>query len=930
MFLTNTIKSKPFNLFVITVFLLTQSTWVIADKMDAAALVGQNAARSVMDGAPMQQTGTSLSSPNFTYKDINGNTHTINGGVLATPNTGAPPTAGQQSQYNLFSTNNIYQDKTATKNLTNAYVNTHATMQDLAVDTVNQSAAQSHPPMTSDPVWVQSDATMNNLSTIAHTFADCSQSSTITNTPSVTHLADLRHCERKTVQSQNCSTHHNYDNSVFEMNGISSSAGAYQSCGPGCIWLWVGHNVDNNYYGGACTVFNQLTSVKVLKPGAILSAKMTYVRYDDHIQIKLNNNVVYQGHWQSGGFTNGVNCELGVSWTDAPNLDVTTEFKSVPPGGTLNFSTTTAVGGGGEGYSRIEIHYDPTKLAAADNWTPQSCVDAYTFAKNSPFCTSATATCTNQLQTGTYTNSLGTTYTEANLLPSPFTGVSNLCKDVKVSTSCDFTSGNLPCYTDINGNTQCPTNTNPVTNSCTTMAADPNCAFVTGSTVCVGGATDPATGRCLLYQDTYDCGYNVTVPNQTITNSVNCPGPIRCMGTACTQNIQETNKDFASTAAKMQAIKMMAMDTKCNISATGGGGPGTDCKVFTGKPAQCKKAVGGTANCCKEPSGISMADYLKMIYAVYSLNKAALAVESPGALLGSYQQFVHTAGRTYSNISSGVGSLWRSAKQSIFGGGSAQASAKVAVNTGTQAAKQGMISQFASKLTTKAANYVANTFGANTANLLFQQTTVSATGQISNSPIAQGGSYSSATLTGPLSSAAGAVMAAYMYYTLAVTIIRLAYKCTKPEFQLGAKRKLRSTHFVGSYCAQSALFACIEKKETYCEFSSPLARILNEQIRPQLGLGWGTAKSPNCTGMTINQISNVNWDLVDLSEWKAILSANNMLKTIQDTTMNKLTGSGNVMNVNGDRQTVLKRAQNTINTSNPGVVRETIRQNPLP
>jgi len=75
-------------------------------------------------------------------------------------------------------------------------------------------------------------------------------------------------------------------------------------------------------------------------------------------------------------------------------------------------------------------------------------------------------------------------------------------------------------------------------------------------------------------------------------------------------------------------------------------------------------------------------------------------------------------------------------------------------------------------------------------------------------------------------------MMAYMSYTVAVILIQLIWTCEQDEFELGAQRELKSCHYVGSYCKSKVLTACIERRKAYCCFNTPLARILNEQIRP--------------------------------------------------------------------------------------------------
>jgi hypothetical protein len=106
--------------------------------------------------------------------------------------------------------------------------------------------------------------------------------------------------------------------------------------------------------------------------------------------------------------------------------------------------------------------------------------------------------------------------------------------------------------------------------------------------------------------------------------------------------------------------------------------------------------------------------------------------------------------------------------------------------------------------------------------------------------------------------------------------------CTTTEQQLA---KLRTTiqyrgqerdytaadarcHYVGSYCSRKIKFiGCVQKKKTFCCFSSPLARIVQEQGRPQLGKGWGDPKSPDCSGFTIDEFQKLDFSKIDFSEW---------------------------------------------------------------
>lgn len=79
--------------------------------------------------------------------------------------------------------------------------------------------------------------------------------------------------------------------------------------------------------------------------------------------------------------------------------------------------------------------------------------------------------------------------------------------------------------------------------------------------------------------------------------------------------------------------------------------------------------------------------------------------------------------------------------------------------------------------------------------------------------------------------------------------------------------------YVGSFCLEKDPLTgtCVTKKFSYCCFHSKLARIIHEQGRPQIGLGWGSPKNPTCRGFTKEEIANIDFSKLDLSELYAEL-----------------------------------------------------------
>ena len=92
-------------------------------------------------------------------------------------------------------------------------------------------------------------------------------------------------------------------------------------------------------------------------------------------------------------------------------------------------------------------------------------------------------------------------------------------------------------------------------------------------------------------------------------------------------------------------------------------------------------------------------------------------------------------------------------------------------------------------------------------------------------------------------------------------------QCSDEEISLMARQEAKSTHYVGTYCSQSVLGVCIEKAMQYCAFEGTLAKIVHQAGRPQVGMTWGTAKEPDCSGFTIEQFQQLDLSNVDFSEF---------------------------------------------------------------
>lgn len=120
--------------------------------------------------------------------------------------------------------------------------------------------------------------------------------------------------------------------------------------------------------------------------------------------------------------------------------------------------------------------------------------------------------------------------------------------------------------------------------------------------------------------------------------------------------------------------------------------------------------------------------------------------------------------------------------------------------------------------------------------------------------------------------------------------------CSSDEKALGKAKEKKLTVYVGEYCSKKVLGVCLEKKRGYCVFDSKLARIVQEQgRRGQLGIGFGSGKSPDCRGITVDELQKLDFGVMNFSDFYDDLNAGSdipedqaLLKKAQDIIAEKM------------------------------------------
>lgn len=423
--------------------------------------------------------------------------------------------------------------------------------------------------------------------------------------------------------------------------------------------------------------------------------------------------------------------------------------------------------------------------------------------------------------------------------------------------------------------------------TCQKFEADKTCGFISQN--CVSGA-EGASGECYVKEEIWDCGYDVDVPSTGVETKYQCDGPVRCLGTECYNPVDEKSSDFAYAAAALQIAMFAEHDLDCGEDTTE---TNRDCRIWKGEAMECKKAVGGWVDCCEAPDGVSLMDYVNLTMNTLQLMEKAGVIDNASIVDGAW---------TYG--SEMIATAWNSVFASATDAAAAELTQEAMKGLSLGAIKQGLMNT--------AAEWTANTFGAAAANTIFAAGTLEggSTGAeyaTSNAATGTTTTAGNATFAPMLGAALSVIMWAYMAYQIANILVQIIWECEEEEFMLGAKKETKVCHYVGSYCASKTPFGCIEKREAYCCFNSPLGRIIHEQARPQLAQEWGEAENPQCEGLRVEDLEKLDWSKIDISEWVGLLQVTGHYPTVEGMNLDNLTGEGSAMNINGGRADTLER-----------------------
>lgn len=431
---------------------------------------------------------------------------------------------------------------------------------------------------------------------------------------------------------------------------------------------------------------------------------------------------------------------------------------------------------------------------------------------------------------------------------------------------------------------------------------------------------------CYISTRIYDCGETVEVPSSEISEINTCESSVRCSGEDCFdfENESSSQAEFAQTASYLHAAEQMAHDMSCSGVDADGVPTGTEnvvCSVFKGDDLECKTPIGSQLHnhdCCDNPTQVGFGDYLAAVIGMPKLDSAIMSMEGANGVKAAYSTFRDPAVSGFKEITKPITSSMDSISSAVTEGfiEPAKEFAKgIAEDLGRQM----------SKLTAELAGGAA------------QEGVTSAAGEaLVSEGLTEQGMMDTFMSSGP-GQLMQTVSGIYTAYTMTVLAVQIIWACEEDEFRLSADKDLKKCSYVGDYCKFETHFGlCIEKRKAYCCFASPLSRIIQEQGRRQFrdgtvadgsvagpagmhsSSGFGSAKNPQCDGLSVEQVAALDWDNIDLTEWVGMLEMNDLMPNVENVTMDGMTGSGSVFDMDDgayveDRLSVEERTQQRLN-----------------
>lgn len=346
---------------------------------------------------------------------------------------------------------------------------------------------------------------------------------------------------------------------------------------------------------------------------------------------------------------------------------------------------------------------------------------------------------------------------------------------------------------------------------CGSLQTNPLCVENSGSPVCAH--SDPKLG-CDMNTHTYTC--QVIPPSSTQVQV--CTNTSSSVGLSWSSSSAPSAADLGKAAAMMEARREVGVYSPDGLN------------IFAGKPMTGTKGYLGLKNCLKTSGGAQSNGSIAKNLGMQAAGAGVMAGAKYGAQVGAnivYDSFFTSGSQAMSGFAQWAGMNAPEAGMGFAGFGTSAAGA------GGLLGSSGSIA-------------IGAEFAADGA-------------MIAGSEVLWFNPYAFAAM-------------------VAIQVVMEMTKCTEDEQKLSQMRGANLCQQVGSYCSQELNLGfakiCVETTESFCCFNGLLPLVVNQQGRPQVGKGWGSARSPDCSGFSTAQLTALDWSKIDLSTVVAQMQAN--------------------------------------------------------
>lgn len=402
--------------------------------------------------------------------------------------------------------------------------------------------------------------------------------------------------------------------------------------------------------------------------------------------------------------------------------------------------------------------------------------------------------------------------------------------------------------------------------------------------------------KCLLEQRVYECNEPVTIEREIEVTTNTCDMELPCTGGECETEAKEKSEEFDDAMIGLALAEGMKSDRGCTNDADP-----DSCVVFQGEARQCRYETTFSLgnNCCEAPGGVNPVEFA---VASWQMGKTT----GLNSMVYDYAETGWDAASkviSESDIGQSISSGWDTLSKSItnaYDSVAGNVANEVATDTGTEVITEAGQDAVMDGVANKTYEVVYDSLPDDLANLLFEKS--------GDQIVLSSGVETAFTYVGYIATA-------YSYYTYFKLALNLLTQCNdnedSPEYDadmgvlVGNKLCMKvETVDVGALAVQ--------REQRHCCFESALARVVMEQALPQLGYDKKSYRSAGCPGLTPVQISQLDWELMDLDEYYALLVEGGVIPSA--TNEEALTGTGRT--VNGElRDTTTERTLEKLNAN---------------